>query len=134
MKYSPRIYYTETDKALIWERWRKGESLTSIARHFGRGHSSIQGIVARSGGIRPVARERSPRALSLSEREEISRGLAAGRSLRSVAASLGRSPSTVSREITRMVVSTTTGPVMLSKPPGRGHSAPSVVNLARTVR
>jgi DNA-binding CsgD family transcriptional regulator len=101
MKYSTRIYYTEADKALIWERWRKGETLTSIARHFGRGRSSIQGIVARSGGIRPVPCERSPRALSLCEREEISRAMVSGRSLRSVAAFLGRSRSTVSREITR---------------------------------
>jgi IS30 family transposase len=101
MKYSPRIYYTEADKTLIWDRWQKRESLTSIARHFGRAHTSIRGIVSRSGGIRPVAPKRSPRALSLSDREETSRGLALGYSLRSVAAALGRTPSTVSREVTR---------------------------------
>ncbi len=101
MKYPTRIYYTETDKAEMWDRWQKGESLNSIARHFGRGHSSIQGILARTGGIRPPQRKRSQRALTLAEREEISRGVIAGQSLRSIAASLGRAASTVSREISR---------------------------------
>ena len=101
MKYPSRIYYTETDKALMWDRWHKGESLHSIARHFGRSHSSIQGVLARTGGIRPPPRRRSRRALTLSEREEISRGVFAGQSLRLIAASLGRAPSTVSREVNR---------------------------------
>ncbi len=101
MKYRSRIYYSDTDKALMWDRWQKGESLNSIARHFGRSHSSIQGVLARTGGIRPPQRRRSRRALTLSEREEISRGVVAGQSLRSIAASLKRAPSTVSREINR---------------------------------
>ena len=78
MKYPTRIYYTEADKALMWERWQKGESLNAIARHFGRSHSSIQGILARTGGIRPPQRRRSQVALTLAEREEISRGVVAG--------------------------------------------------------
>ncbi len=86
MKYPPRIYYTETDKALMWDRWQKGESLNSIARHFGRSHSSIQGILARTGGIRPALRRRSRLALTLAEGEEISRGVVAGQSLGSIAA------------------------------------------------
>ena len=101
MKQRPRIYYTESDKALMWDRWQKGESLNSIARHFDRHHSAIQGILSRTGGIRPPQRRRSRRSLSLSEREEISRGVVTGQSLRSIAASLGRAPSTVSREIKR---------------------------------
>ena len=101
MKYPTRIYYTETDKALMWDRWQKGESLNSIARLFGRSHSSIQGILARTGGIRPPPRRRSRRSLSLPEREEISRGVFAGQSLRCIATTLGRAPSTVSREINR---------------------------------
>ncbi len=101
MKYPTRIYYTETDKALMWDRWQKGESLNSIARHFGRSHSSIQGVLARTGGIRPPRRRRSRLALTLCEREEISRGVVAGQSLRFIAATLGRAPSTVSREINR---------------------------------
>ena len=101
MKYPTRIYYTEADKGLMWDRWEKGESLNAIARHFGRSHSSIQGILSRTGGIRPPQRQRSQRALTLAEREEISRGVVAGLSLRSIAALLGRAPSTVSREIKR---------------------------------
>lgn len=101
MKQRPRIYYTEAQKALMWDRWQKGDSLETIAGLFGRGHSSVQGIFRETGGIRPAQRRRSGLALSLSEREEISRGVAAGRSLRSIAASLGRVPSTVSREIRR---------------------------------
>jgi len=101
MKQRPRIYYTETDKALMWDRWQKGESLHSIARLFGRHHSAIQGILSRTGGIRPPQRRRSQRALTLAEREEISRGVVAGQSLRWIAASLGRAASTVSREVKR---------------------------------
>ena len=101
MKYRSRIQYTETDKALMWDRWQKGDSLHSIARLFDRSHGSISGILARTGGIRPPERRRSRAALSLAEREEISRGVVAGLSLRSIAATLGRAPSTVSREINR---------------------------------
>ena len=101
MKYPSRIYYTETDKSAMWDRWQKGESLNAIARHFGCGHSSIQRVFGRTGGIRPPQRRRSRRALTLSEREEISRGVVAGQSLRSIAASLGRAPSTISREVSR---------------------------------
>jgi IS30 family transposase len=98
-KYRTRIYYTEADKALMWDRWQKGESLNEIARLFDRGHSSIQRILAESGGIRPPLRRRSRLALSLSEREEISRAVVAGRSIHSIASELGRAPSTISREI-----------------------------------
>ena len=101
MKQRPRIYYTETDKSLMWDRWQKGESLNSIARLFDRHHSAIQGILSRTGGIRPPERRRSGLALTLAEREEISRGVVAGQSIRSIAALLGRAPSTVSREINR---------------------------------
>ena len=101
MKQRPRIYYTETDKALMWDRWQKGESLQRIAQLFGRNHSSIAGILSRTGGIRPRERTRSGSALTLAEREEISRSVVAGHSVRLIAAALGRSPSTVSREISR---------------------------------
>jgi IS30 family transposase len=101
MKQRPRIQYTQADKALMWDRWQKGESLNSIAGHFDRHHSSIQGVLARSGGIRPPKRRRSRLALTLSEREEISRGVVAGWTVGAMAQSLGRSPSTVSREISR---------------------------------
>ena len=101
MKYRPRIYYTEEQKALMWDRWQKGETLHSIARLFNRNHGSIVGVLSRTGGIRPVPRRRSRLALTLAEREEISRGIMADRSICSIASTLGRAPSTVSREIRR---------------------------------
>ena len=100
-KYRPRIYYTEADKSLMWDRWQKGESLNAIARLFDRHHSSVQRILSETGGIRPAPRLRSRLALTLAEREEISRSIVVGHSIRSIAMSLGRAPSTVSREIRR---------------------------------
>jgi IS30 family transposase len=101
MKYRTRRYFTESDKALMWDHWQKGDSLHAIARLFDSNHSAITGVFSKTGGIRPPQRQRSRRALTLAEREEISRGIATGQSLRSIAASLGRAPSTVSREIKR---------------------------------
>ena len=101
MKYRTRIYYTAEQKAQMWNRWEKGESLNSIAQLFDRGHSSIQRILAETGGIRPEERRRSRYALTLVEREEISRSIMAGHSIRSIARALGRAPSTISREIKR---------------------------------
>jgi IS30 family transposase len=101
MKYRTRINYSEEQKALMWDRWQKGDSMHAIARLFDRNHSSIARILWRTGGIRPAQRKRSRLSLRLSEREEISRGVVSGRSIRSIAASLGRAPSTVSREISR---------------------------------
>jgi len=101
MKQRPRIYYTQSQKALMWERWQQGESLQQIAQLFDRNHSSIERILAESGGIRPAPRRRSRLVLTLAEREEISRAVVAGQSMRSIATSLGRAPSTISREIKR---------------------------------
>ncbi|MHA5406672.1 IS30 family transposase [Pseudomonas aeruginosa] len=101
MKQRPRIYYTESQKALMWDRWKAGDSLQQIAQLFDRNHSSIQGILAETGGIRPIARRRSKLALTLVEREEISRALAVGQSIRHIAMRLERAPSTISREISR---------------------------------
>ncbi len=101
MKRRPRIYYSEADRALMWDRWQQGESLHAIAGLFDRHHGSIAGILVRSGGIRPPQRKRSRWALTLADREEISRGIVAGGSIRCIAAALKRAPSTVSREINR---------------------------------
>ena len=101
MKQRPRIYYTEAQKALMWEHWKQGDSLQMIAQLFDRNHSSIQRILAETGGIRPIQRCRSSRSLTLSEREEISRSVVAGESIRALAMRLLRAPSTVSREIKR---------------------------------
>ena len=89
------------ESAEIWDRWRKGEGLKSIGRVFGKSSSSIFAHISPTGGIRPPPRRRSRLALTLAEREEISRGLAHGHSLRRIACSLERAPSTVSREIAR---------------------------------
>ncbi|HEX4782331.1 MAG TPA: IS30 family transposase [Usitatibacter sp.] len=97
----PRNRYSEADRALMWERWRKGETLQQIAKLFDRHHPSIARILGESGGIRPRQRCRSALALTLGQREEISRGVVEGRSIRSIAASIKRAPSTVSREIRR---------------------------------
>ena len=101
MKQRTRIYYTKSQKSLMWDRWQKGDSLQQIAQLFDRNHSSVERILAETGGIRPAQRCRSRLALTLSEREEISRAVVAGQSARSIATSLGRAPSTISREIKR---------------------------------
>jgi len=101
MIYRTRTYYTEEQKALMWDRWQQGDSLAAIARLFDRGHSSVERILQETGGIRPAPRKRSPLALTLAEREEISRAVVAGHSIRFVANSLRRAPSTISREIKR---------------------------------
>jgi len=92
---------TAAQKTELWDRWQRGESLTAIGRAFGKPSSSIYCLVSPHGGIRPVGRRRSRLALTLSEREAISRGLATHQSARSIARLLGRSPSTVSREVRR---------------------------------
>ena len=101
MAYRTRIKYTAAQKAEMWDRWQRGESMTSIGRVFDRPSSSIYNHLSSSGGIRPPSQRRSQLALTLSEREEISRGIASHLSLRTIATQLGRSPSTVSREINR---------------------------------
>jgi IS30 family transposase len=101
MAYRTRNYYTNAQKAEMWDRWQRGESPHTIARLFDRHHTSVRGIIAATGGIRPPERRRSPLALTLAEREEISRGLASNLSLRAIAAQLERAPSTISREVNR---------------------------------
>lgn len=101
MKYRRRIFFTDKQKSDIWDRWQRGESMSSIGRLFDRESSSIYPLLARSGGIRPPDRVRSRLALTLAEREEISRGLRAQASLRSIAQALKRPASTISREVRR---------------------------------
>ncbi len=98
---SSRRGFTLAELAEVWNRRERGESSKVIARLLGRESSSVYAVLSRHGGIRPRARRRAPQALTLVEREEISRGLAARRSMRTIARSLGRNPSTVSREISR---------------------------------
>src|SRR6266699_469650 len=93
--------FTAAEKTELWDRWQRGESLKAIGRAFGKPSSSIYFQVSPHGGIRPPPRRRSRLALTLAEREEISRGIATDRSARSMARLLGHSASTVSREISR---------------------------------
>ena len=93
--------FSTAEKTELWDRWQRGESMRSIGRVFGKPSSSIYFQLAPYGGIRPSPRRRSRLALTLSEREEISRGIVARRSIRFMASLLGRSPSTVSREVCR---------------------------------
>ena len=96
-----RRWYTSVEKSEMWDRWQQGESLNAIARAFETSHSAITKNFARFGGFRPPDRQRSRLALTLSQREEISRGIVSGLSLRSIARQLERAPSTISREINR---------------------------------
>ena len=93
--------FTAAEKTELWDRWQRGESLRAIGRAFGKPSSSIYFQISPHGGIRPSPRRRSRSALTLLEREEISRGIAVRQSARSIARLLGRSASTVSREISR---------------------------------
>jgi IS30 family transposase len=101
MKYRRRIYYSAEQRAEIWDRWQRGESMSSIGRVFDRQSSSVFSVISPTGGIRPPDRRRGRSALSLSEREEISRGLSIKQSLRAIARQLRRAPSTISREVRR---------------------------------
>jgi IS30 family transposase len=92
---------TAAQKVELWRRWRQGESLTAIGRALGRIPKMVHYVVAGAGGIPPAPRQRARRALTLSEREGISRGVARGVSLRQISRELGRAPSTVSREVRR---------------------------------
>jgi len=101
MSRRKRRWYTAAEKSEMWNRWQRDEALNEIARAFETSHSAITKNFARFGGIRPPGRQRSRLALTLSEREEISRGIIGGLSLRTIARQLGRAPSTISREINR---------------------------------
>jgi len=97
-----RTWFTPKQRAELWERWRSGQCVADIARALERRNKSgVYRILALNGGIAPAPRRRAPRTLRLVKREEISRGIAAGWSMRRIAQGLGRSPSTVSREIRR---------------------------------
>lgn len=128
MKQRPRIYYTEVQKAMMWDRWSKGDTLTQIGKLFDRPHTSIQNILAATGGIRPPARYRSRLALTLAEREEISRALAAANPSTAWLHALGgqHPPSAVS--FTAMVASVATGRRAPMKPPGSVHTVPSLAS------
>jgi IS30 family transposase len=96
-----RVGFTAAQSAELWERWKKGAGVKSIARVLGKSHSCILAHMYPTGGIKPASRRRSRLALTLAEREEISRSVVAGRSVRAIASAMDRAPSTISREIAR---------------------------------
>ena len=99
MKRVRRPYMSAAEKAEVWRRWKRGESVSDIGRALGRIRKSVHRVIAAHGGVPPRARTRSRWTLTVAEREEISRGLATDCSLRRIAGRLGRAPSTVSREV-----------------------------------
>jgi len=101
MGHMGRPGLSAAQKADLWERWKQGQSLREIGRALGKHAGSIHGVVSGNGGLTPAVRLRSRWALTLADREEISRGLASARSIRRIATTLGRAPSTISREIHR---------------------------------
>ncbi len=96
-----RPWMSTSERNEMWRRWRAGESLSEIARALARHSARLYTIVAAEGGIAPPPRLRSRRALTTTEREELSRGIAGGEAVRAIARRLGRAPSTISREIER---------------------------------
>jgi hypothetical protein len=92
---------SDDQRVLLWQMWASGKSLSEISRAVGHPPGSIFTIIKQTGGYVPKPRRRRAEHLTLAEREEISRGLARGESLRSIASRLGRSPSTISREVGR---------------------------------
>ena len=101
MRQGRRHGLSAEQKADIWRLWKAGESLHAIGRAFDKNHGSIQFLLAQHGGIAPAVRCRSQRTLTLAEREEISREIVSGSSIREIAGGLGRAASTVSREVAR---------------------------------
>jgi len=101
MRPGKRFGLSAIEKRDIWSRWKAGQSLHEIGRAFDKPHSSIRCLLLPRGGIPPAARRRSRLALTLTEREDISRGIASGSSIREIASGLDRAASTVSREVTR---------------------------------
>jgi IS30 family transposase len=101
MAEGKRFGLSAMQKSDMWCRWKAGQSLHEIGRAFGKGHSSIRCVVSHHGGFVPAVRQRSLLALTLSEREDISRGIASGSSIREIAKLLDRAASTVSREVVR---------------------------------
>src|ERR1700693_3394311 len=101
MTQGKRVKLSAMQRTDLWRRWKAGQSLNQIGRAFSKDHVSIQFMLAQHGGIAPTARRRSLVTLTLAEREDISRGIASGSSIREIAKGLERAVSTVSREVAR---------------------------------
>ena len=140
MSQQKRSRLSSTQKTDIWRRWKNGQSLHEIGRAYGKLHPSIRGVLWPRGGIPPIARRRSRLALTLVEREDLSRGIASGSSLREIAKDLDRAVSTVSREVTRMVAVLRIEPIRRMIRPGtrpygrRGACLPGTASCGTSSR
>ena len=101
MRSGMRFGLSAIQKRDVWSRWKAGQTLHEIGRVYGKAHNSIFAVLLPRGGIPPIARRRSRLALTLAEREDISRGIASGSSIREMASRLERAAPTVSREVAR---------------------------------
>src|ERR1700693_4960699 len=101
MAQGKRVGLSAAQRTELWSRWKAGQSLHVIGRAFGKPHNSIHGFLSQHGGIVPEVRPRSLLVPTAVEREDISRGLASGSSIRDIAKGLERAASTVSREVAR---------------------------------
>jgi IS30 family transposase len=101
MTQARRFKLSATQRTEMWSRWRSGQSLHEIGRAFDKSHVVIHFMLSQHGGITPAVRRRSPSTLTLAEREDISRGIASGSSIREIAKGVQRAVSTVSREVAR---------------------------------
>src|SRR5688572_31355845 len=121
-------------RAETWRRWKSGHGVRDIGRVLGFDHGSIRSLLIQRGGIAPAVRKRAGWALTLAEREDISRGIATGASLRSIAARLGRAPSTVSRELHDTAGAIDIAPLEQMIEPGGRRCAPRSVYSRATGR
>ena len=103
MTQGRRVKLSAMQRTEMWSRWKLGQSLHEIGRAFGKDHGVIDFMLSQHGGVAPAVRHRSLRTLTLAERENISRGIASGSSLREIAKGLKRAISTVSREATKPI-------------------------------
>src|ERR1700730_12194201 len=101
MRLGRHSLVTTAQREELWRRYKAGESIQGIGRALGQGRNNLSRLLKPQGGIAPPLRSRSPRVLSFGEREEISRGIAAGETFRAIARRLDRAVSTVSQEVAR---------------------------------
>ncbi len=120
MEGNARTRFTPKQRAELWDRWKNGQCVADIARALERRNKSgVYRVLAFNGGIAPAARRRATLALALEEREEISRGIAAGRSIRRIAAILGRADRVQMCRSTRKLSGLSSVPAAIPRNPGR---------------
>lgn len=133
MKQRPRIYYSDTQKALMWERWKQGWTLHEIGKLFDRAHSSIHRILAETGGFRPPERSRAAIALTLAEREDISRAMVSANRFAPLQLGSGEHRRRSAERSSAMAAAMATVQRRPMKQPGVERGAQSAASSGRTV-